>query len=233
MGEQLTPATTFTSVALLNLLIGPLNAFPWILNGLMEAFVSLKRVQELIDLENLDLSSYYAPMTGNFSKRSEDNPVVLSVKNGSFCFHKKRDRTSDGLVINDIQDFKLERVNIEIHKGELVCIEGTVGTGKSSLINAILGNMKKVSGNVSLHDTTAGFGFVSQNPWLQRGTIRDNICWGSVFDESKYHSVINCCALREDIDKLGGDNVGVGEGGRALSGGKKLNFKIMYYVFYF
>lgn len=50
IGNPLTAATTFTSVALLNMLIGPLNAFPWVLNGLIEAWVSLKRVQELIDV---------------------------------------------------------------------------------------------------------------------------------------------------------------------------------------
>lgn len=221
MGEKLTPAKTFTSVALMNMLIGPLNAFPWILNGLMEAYVSLKRVQELIDLENLDLSTYYSPISDNFSKKSEENPVLLSIKNASFCFQKERDRTGENLIVDDIRDFKLERINIEIHKGELICIEGIVGSGKSSLINAILGNMKRLSGRVHLHDKNAGFGFVSQTPWLQRGTIRDNICWGSVFDELRYHSVINACALREDIDKLGGDNVGVGEGGRTLSGGQK------------
>jgi ATP-binding cassette, subfamily C (CFTR/MRP), member 10 len=221
MGQQLTPATTFTSVALLNLLIGPLNAFPWILNGLMEAYVSLKRVQQLIDLDDLDLSSYYTPVSQNFSRKSNENPVVLSIKNADFSFHQLRDRTGQDLDVDEIQDFKLKTVSFDVHKGELVCIEGSVGSGKTSLINGILGYMKRTSGQVNLLDKNSGFGFVSQTPWLQRGTIRENICWGSVFDESRYHAVINKCCLREDIDKLGGDNIGVGEGGRTLSGGQK------------
>ena len=49
-GNQLTAATTFTTVALLNMLIGPLNTFPWVLNGLIEAWVSMKRVQKLFDV---------------------------------------------------------------------------------------------------------------------------------------------------------------------------------------
>lgn len=217
MGQQLTAATTYTSVALLNLLIGPLNSFPWILNGLMEAFVSLRRVQELVDLENIDLSTYYTPVV-NYSTKSNDNPVVLSVRNASFCFDRERERTEQNLQVDN---FELKNVNLEIHRGELVCIEGTVGSGKSALLNALLGNIKRTSGTVAMTDKNLGFGYVSQTPWLQRGTIRENICWGAIFDESRYQSVIAACALREDIDKLGGDNVGVGEGGRTLSGGQK------------
>lgn len=221
MGNKLTAATTYTAVALLNLLIGPLNSFPWILNGLMEAYVSLRRVQELIDLEKINLSTYYSPVLSNYTSKSNDNAVVLSVKNATFCFDQERDRSAEDLNVQDITDFKLENVNLEFHRGELVCIEGPVGSGKSALLNAILGNLKRTSGTVSLIDKTLGFGYVSQAPWLQRGTIRENICWGAIFDESRYHAVISCCALREDIDKLGGDNVGLGEGGRTLSGGQK------------
>lgn len=221
IGIKLTAATTYVSVALLNLLIGPLNSFPWILNGLMESFVSLKRVQELINLDNINLSDYYSPVVSNFSTKSNESPVVLSVRNASFSYNQERDRTAENLNLNDIEDFKMENVNMEVHRGHLVCIEGSVGTGKTSLVNAILGNLKRTSGAVCVNDKNLGFGYVSQVAWLQRGTIRENICWGSIFDESRYQAVINCCALREDIDKLGGDNVGVGEGGRTLSGGQK------------
>lgn len=66
-----------------------------------------------------------------------------------------------------------------------------------------------------------GFGYVPQSPWLQRGTIRDNIVWGSVFDEQWYKSVLFACALNDDIIALGGDLVGIGENGRTLSGGQR------------
>lgn len=60
-----------------------------------------------------------------------------------------------------------------------------------------------------------------QTPWLQRGTIRDNIVWGSVFDETWYKNVLYACALNEDLIALGGDLVGVGENGHTLSGGQR------------
>lgn len=67
----------------------------------------------------------------------------------------------------------------------------------------------------------SGFGYVPQTTWLQRGTIRENIIWGSVYDEQRYRTIINACALAEDLAALGGDQVGVGENGRTLSGGQR------------
>lgn len=147
-GQPLTASVVFTSVALLNLLIGPLNAFPWVLNGLMEAFVSLKRVQELIDLDNIDLSRYYSPVNMSYTKRSNDSPIVLSIHNGAFSFEKERDRSSENVNVDDVRDFKLENINLEIKQGELVVVDGATGSGKSALLNAILGNLKKINGKI-------------------------------------------------------------------------------------
>uniref|UniRef100_A0A1I8QDH6 ABC-type xenobiotic transporter n=1 Tax=Stomoxys calcitrans TaxID=35570 RepID=A0A1I8QDH6_STOCA len=218
MGNPLVAATTYTSVALLNLLIGPLNAFPWVLNGLIEAWISVKRVQELIDLENLDFSSYYDPVMkgSSISSSSDEQLTVLQFKDASFEYEV-------GGMDNDLQvtTFRLEKINLEVKKGELVCIEGPVGSGKSSFLAAIVAGINCVEGSICIHDLTSGFGYVPQTPWLQRGTIRDNITWGCVFDEQWYKSVLFACALNEDIIALGGDLVGVGENGRTLSGGQR------------
>ncbi|XP_046809062.1 ATP-binding cassette sub-family C member 10 [Lucilia cuprina] len=217
MGNPLVASTTYTSVALLNLLIGPLNAFPWVLNGLIEAWISVKRVQELMDLENLDFSSYYDPiMKGSSMTSVDDRPVVLQFKDATFEYD----------TINNDDDvqtttFTLENVNMEVKKGELVCIEGPVGAGKSSFIAAIVAGINCLNGSICLQDFTSGFGYVPQTPWLQRGTIRDNIVWGSTFDEKWYKTVLFACALNDDLLALGGDLVGVGENGRTLSGGQR------------
>lgn len=63
--------------------------------------------------------------------------------------------------------------------------------------------------------------YVAQQPWLQRGTLRSNVLWGEMFNESRYRKVIFACALHKDIEDLGGDNVDIGENGSALSGGQK------------
>lgn len=63
--------------------------------------------------------------------------------------------------------------------------------------------------------------YVAQQPWLQHGSIRENILWGEMFDESRYRKVVWACALHKDIEDLGGDNIDIGEGGCTLSGGQK------------
>lgn len=62
---------------------------------------------------------------------------------------------------------------------------------------------------------------MAQTPWLQCGTIRENIVWGKIFDENYYKQVLYACALHDDIKLLGTDRYGIGEGGRTLSGGQR------------
>ncbi|XP_058453342.1 ATP-binding cassette sub-family C member 10 [Malaya genurostris] len=223
LGSTLTAATTYTSVALLNMLIGPLNAFPWVLNGLTEAWVSLKRVQELIDLPNIDLTEYYKPlhqMDIAFSG-SSPRPVVIAIKDGYFEFETQRSRKELNLVQEDIIDFRFLNLNLQIRRGELICLEGPVGGGKTSLLEVILANFKCTQGIVALENVDEGFGYVAQSAWLQRGTIRENILWGEMYDDVRYKAVIHACALNYDLNVLKGDSMGVGEQGRTLSGGQR------------
>ncbi|XP_017480560.1 PREDICTED: multidrug resistance-associated protein 7 [Rhagoletis zephyria] len=222
MGNPLVAASTYTSVALLNMLIGPLNAFPWVLNGLIEAWVSVKRVQELIDLPNLDFSSYYNPIiksTGcGTSTKLDEKPTVLEMKSATF---EHENGVKNGADEHLQRIFRLENVNLTVKKGDLICLEGPVGGGKSAFIDAIVASVNCISGSVCVHELTSGFGYVPQTPWLQRGTIRDNIIWGNVFDEQWYKAVLYACALNEDLELLGGDLIGIGENGRTLSGGQR------------
>ncbi|KAL7741129.1 hypothetical protein ACLKA6_018157 [Drosophila palustris] len=216
LGNPLIASTTYTSVALLYMLIGPLNAFPWVLNGLVEAWVSLRRVQQLMDVPNLDYSSYYNPImrgTGG----AETTASVLQMK----CAHFVHDSEQQDDDSTTAHQFRLKDINVDIKAGQLVCIEGPVGGGKSSFLTAIVAGLQCLDGEVCVQELTTGFGYVPQSPWLQRATIRDNIVWGSNFDEQWYKSVLFACALNDDIRTLGGDLIGVGENGRTLSGGQR------------
>lgn len=216
LGNALTADTTYTSVALLNMLIGPLNAFPWVLNGLVEAWVSVKRLQELFDLPNLDFSSYYQPVIkGSAPQKVDEKPSVLQMKDASFEHEQIRNADEESFV------FRLKKINLDVKKGDLVCIEGPLGGGKSTFVSAIVAAIDCVDGYVSVNDLTAGFGYVPQTPWLQRGTIRDNILWGASFDEQQYKNVLFACGLNDDLESLGGDLIGIGENGRTLSGGQR------------
>jgi len=71
-------------------------------------------------------------------------------------------------------------------QGQLIGIMGQVGSGKSLLLQGILAEITKTSGIIAVNDDHKGFGYVKQNPWLQRGTIRDNILFGKPYDHNKY-----------------------------------------------
>jgi len=66
---------------------------------------------------------------------------------------------------------------------------GKVGSGKSLLLDGILAEITKINGIIAVNDDQKGFGYVKQNPWLQRGTIRDNILFGKTYDYNKYKYV--------------------------------------------
>lgn len=212
LGNPLTAATVFTSMALLNMLISPLNAFPWVLNGLMEAWVSLKRVQKLLDLPETDHTAYYSHI--NKLKTKDSNDVAI-IRNATFTWHTPH--------------FIMSHVSANIPSGQLTGVCGPVGSGKSSLLMAICGEIDKQSGVLGLgpDDMENGFCLVTQTPWLQHGTARENILFGLPYDDTFYNLVIDACALRSDLQSLpGADLTWVGEGGVTLSGGQKARLSL-------
>lgn len=113
----------------------------------------------------------------------------------------------------------LKNINMRIAKNSLVAVVGSVGTGKSSIISAYLGEMDKLSGRVNTVGTIA---YVSQQAWIQNCTLQDNILFGKPMDLKRYNQVIAACALKPDIEMLpGGDQTEIGEKGINLSGGQK------------
>jgi ABC-type nitrate/sulfonate/bicarbonate transport system ATPase subunit len=78
---------------------------------------------------------------------------------------------------------------------------GRVGAGKSALLSAIAAEMNRVGGQVVLGSGVLkqGFGFVTQDAWIQHATLRDNVLFGKMYNKRKYESVISSCALMEDL----------------------------------
>ncbi|XP_017878786.1 multidrug resistance-associated protein 7 [Ceratina calcarata] len=223
-GNELDAKTVFTSMALLNMLIAPLNAFPWVLNGLTEAWVSLKRIQKILDLPDADISSYY----------SEPPPGIdLMVEDTTFSVNSQQSEEQNELrtvKFNDLQSegvFNLHSLNITVPKGQLVGIMGKVGSGKSLFLDGILGEIVKVRGTIAVNNFEDGFAYVKQNPWVQRGTIRDNILFGKSYDYNKYRNVLKACALSADLNSLPKkDLTAIGEAGNTLSGGQKTRISL-------
>ncbi len=86
-----------------------------------------------------------------------------------------------------------------LFQGAFIGVIGKVGCGKTSLLNAILGEMHRDSGDISISMLTSGFGISAQEPWIQHATLRENILFGQPFDRSRYEAVVFACALNEDL----------------------------------
>lgn len=111
-------------------------------------------------------------------------------------------------------------LSIEVKKGKLVAVVGSVGSGKSSLLSGLLGEMSKLNdGLINLNGHTA---YVPQQAWIQNETVKNNILFGTPLDEDFYNQVLKSCSLLTDLKIMpAGDSTEIGEKGINLSGGQK------------
>ncbi|VDL97758.1 unnamed protein product [Schistocephalus solidus] len=115
-------------------------------------------------------------------------------------------------------------MTIYFPEGQSTAIVGRVGSGKSSLLNALLGNMERISGRVNIKGSIA---YVAQQAWIFNGTLRDNILFHKPFDAERYERILSACALQQDLTILpSGDLTLIGDKGINLSGGQKQRISI-------
>lgn len=130
----------------------------------------------------------------------------------------------------------LKNIDIEIKKGQLIAIIGKTGSGKSSLIEAMLNNMLILNHNLDIDDknysdekifVNGSIAYSSQTPWIQNATLKNNILFYNELDEKKYQRVVELCELESDFAELpGGDSTEIGENGVNLSGGQKARISL-------
>ncbi|CAG7718432.1 unnamed protein product, partial [Allacma fusca] len=189
----------FVSLTLFNIMRFPMSVLPMLVIQLVQTGVSLNRLNKFMNADEIDPESV--------SHEHRDKGQVVSVKDGTFSW----DET--------IGTPALRNINLNIKKGSLVAVVGSVGSGKSSLLSAILGEMEKLSGSVN---TTGSIAYVSQQAWIQNATLRNNILFGRRFDPTFYDKILEACALKPDLKILSdGDQTEIGEKGINLSGGQK------------
>ncbi|XP_059046551.1 multidrug resistance-associated protein 1 isoform X3 [Achroia grisella] len=207
--EVLDSKRAFVALSLFNILRFPLSMLPNVISNVVQTSVGIKRLNKFMNSDELDDSDV---------EHDPKEPNPLLIENGHFSWGAKD------------SDPVLKNINLHIPRGSLVAIVGAVGSGKSSLLSAMLGEMNKVSGRVNTHGSIA---YVPQQAWIQNATLQDNILFGKPLDKYKYNNVISVCALKTDFDMLpGGDQTEIGEKGINLSGGQKQRVSLARAVYY-
>eukprot|EP00759_Apiculatamorpha_spiralis_P030046 PhF_6_TR31853/c1_g1_i1/m.47234/K05674/ABCC10; ATP-binding cassette, subfamily C (CFTR/MRP), member 10 len=216
-GGNLTPAKAFTSITLFNMLIYPINAFPWVVNGLMEAQVSYTRIRKFLSLARSTTTTIkhrHLAVTVNSMATlpvTSEHFKLIDVSQAYFTFHTNC-------------AFKLSDVTLSLSRGELVGVLGPHASGKSALLRALNGHMKLMGGYSVVRGSV---GYVSQEPFLLCDTIRENILFGSEYRHEEYVQSIVDCALDVDLGTFPeGDQTFVGGSGMTLSGGQKMRVSL-------
>lgn len=136
----------------------------------------------------------------------------MEVDKGCFTWNRESERPT------------LQNINVKVARGNLVCIVGQVGVGKSTLLAALLGEIPKLSGTVRASGSIA---YVSQSSWIQNATIEENIRFGKPMDRDRYLDTLRVCSLTLDLEQLEfGDQTEIGERGINLSGGQKQRIQL-------
>lgn len=200
--QPLTTEIVFPALTLFNMLSFPLAMLPMVITSIIEASVAVGRLTDYFVADEIQAG---AVIVKEAARDSGDEAVVL--RDCMFTW----DRNQGGYCLQDI--------NFIARKGELACVVGRVGSGKSSFLQAILGDLWKVRGEVVVHGHTA---YVSQQPWVMNASVKENVVFGHRWDPDFYDRTVHACALVDDFTTLpDGDQTEVGERGISLSGGQK------------
>mmetsp|Transcript_3038 Transcript_3038/g.8791 ORF Transcript_3038/g.8791 Transcript_3038/m.8791 type:complete len:1373 (-) Transcript_3038:1207-5325(-) len=248
MGGQLTPRNVYTTMVLINVLqIELTKHLSLAVMGVSECWVSIGRIRKYLAYPELDCShtgmcseeggedggATEAKDDETDSSAKETGPVVrISISNAT-CYwngngnRRKRLSKSDDATEEERESASdpfaivaLDKVSLKIHKGELTCIIGRVGCGKSALLQMLAGELEIQSGNIDrIYQSLA---YAAQDPWVMDGTVKENILMGENFEEEWYGKVVAACSLLTDFDQLrDGDLTIVGDRGVQLSGGQR------------
>ena len=218
--KDLVPSVAFTALSLFSLLRIPLDQLADMVAHVQESKVSVDRVEEYL---NEPETPKYRQL--QFKISHDTGEPVIGFEGATFSWGNR-----------NTDDFKMMGLDIRFKVGQINVIVGPTGSGKSSMLMALLGEMTLLGGSVYLPGgksredlepnphtgVTESVAYCAQQAWLLNGTIKQNIVFHSKWDARRYKDVIVACSLQRDLEILDkGDQTLVGEKGVTLSGGQK------------
>ncbi|TXT04778.1 hypothetical protein VHUM_04046 [Vanrija humicola] len=216
-------ANLFTALTYFDLLQGPLNSIPSALASLADAANALQRLSPVFSAEQ------HTEVSPSVDSRLD---VGIRVRHASFQWEAAAASKAEKSDDPSAEYFAIRDLNVDVPRGRLAAIIGPVGSGKSSILRGLLGDMKSTDdrGSVLFGGSVA---YCPQIPWIQNATLRDNIVFGQPWDETRYWDCISQASLAADLEILPErDHTEIGEKGINLSGGQKQRIGIARALYY-
>ncbi|CAE8713287.1 unnamed protein product [Polarella glacialis] len=210
---RLSPATAFTALSLLNVLRFPLTMFPNMVSSASEAQVALQRIQQF--LEGPEVAGRLPPPGESGDSSLTTGPPRAK----AVVLDQVQLEWPNGTPLLASTSFSVPAPMPGQERAHLTVVMGTVGAGKSGLLQALIGDVSPVRGILS---TSGRIAYSSQVAWTRNATVRDNIIFNSPFNEERYADVLSACQLLPDLEAFpNGEFTEIGEKGVTLSGGQK------------
>ena len=247
MGREMTADVIFPALTLFSLLRFPVMFYPRCLALCADAIVSLDRLQKYfmlpeasavtVERDFVRKKSLDEVAVAQSAEKKRKGEVIARVKRGNFYWSdpnaaptqddKKKDAAEEEKNVEESEAAPAEKkgpflqdIDLELKRGELTIVVGPVGSGKTALISALLGEMVAADGTDVNIDATVSY--VAQTAWVQSMSLRENVLFGKAYDENNYHQALEAACMEKDITLLpNGDDTQIGEKGITLSGGQK------------
>ncbi|CAM6100457.1 unnamed protein product [Calypogeia fissa] len=208
LGESLTPAKVFTAMTTFNLIKEPLQTFPDVVSNIIQGGVSIHRMRDFLCEEQVGEHEVVRV-------RDPGCEYAVEFDNASFTWDTESEGNNGATIRN---------VNLKVRKGSCVAVCGVVGSGKSSLLFSVLGELKRLEGSATVCGRVA---YVAQSAWIQTKSIKDNILFGQAMDSHRYHESLRVSGLETDLAQFpAGDETEIGEKGVNMSGGQKQRIQL-------